>query len=199
MDFTQLKALPFGLVLFAGMAWAFFRRRMRHQHAHHDYPALAERLGLQYKPPRVERRIGQLCGTWRGFSVLVDPDEQRKVIVRFHGEPAIDLRTYEGPRRPGHLDYYSFNDRDADRFFKTRFASPEMAERLDQADVASLMEPFAQRYRRELRQLNITQQGVTCVVDFGNPPHIPAQAVEELLSALVQWAELIEPPSSGDP
>jgi hypothetical protein len=64
---------------------------------------------------------------------------------------------------------------------------------LDEADLPRLLQPFRQRYRHVAKQLNITEHGVTCVLDFGNPPHIPVAAVEELLPALIDWAEAIEP------
>jgi hypothetical protein len=200
MDLSSyLKALPVGLVMFAVMAARFFRRRAGHQKARTDYPALAVRLGLEHRAPTSPNQIGCLQGQMRGFSVLVDPDEQRKLIVRFHGEPDVDLRTYDGPQRPSRLVYYVSHDRVVDGFLKTRYASPAMAEYLDAADLSALVRPFIERYRGAVKQLNITQHGVTCVVDFGTPPHIPARAVEELLPALLDWAEAVEPEAPLDP
>lgn len=193
MDLSALKALPLGLIMFGAMAWGFFRRRAGLRAAQGDYPALAMRLGLAYRKPAHSKQIGQLHGTMRGFSVLVDPDEQRKLIVRFRGEPKLDLRSYEGPRCPIGMEYYTSRDRSVDNYLKTRYASPEMALRLNETPLAELLRPFRERYRHEVKQLNITEHGVTCVLDFGNPPHIPVTAVEELLPALVDWAEAIEP------
>jgi hypothetical protein len=193
MDLSVLTSLPIGLLMFAAMVWGFFRRRARQKSAQEDYPALAERLRLARRPPAHPNQIGQLYGTMRGYSVLVDPDEQRKIIVRFRGEPKLDLRSYEGPRCPMGMEYYTAHDRAVDGYLKTRYASPEIALRLDEADLRRLVQPFRERYRHDVKQLNITEHGVTCVLDFGNPPHIPAAAVEELLPALIDWAEAIEP------
>lgn len=198
MDLPFLQALPIGLLMFAALAWGYFRRRSHQRDAQLNFPNLAQRLGLVFRPAKHPKQIGQLHGTLRGFAVAVDPDEQRKLIVRFRGEPKIDLRSYEGPRCPVGLDYYSSKSHSVDRFFQTRFASDELAERLNEADLDALLEPFRGRYRYAVKQLNITQHGVTCVLDFGNPPHIPAQAVEDLLPALLDWAELIEPPAAGE-
>ncbi|HMA97560.1 MAG TPA: hypothetical protein VKP30_32975 [Polyangiaceae bacterium] len=194
MDLSLFQALPIGLLMFASLAWGYFRRRSRQRDAQLAFPDLAQRLGLVFRPASDPRQIGQLHGTLRGYAVTVDPDEQRKLIVRFRGEPRIDLRSYEGPRCPVGLKYYSSPNRALNKFFPTRFASDEMAQRLDRAHLDPLLEPFQRRYRHAVKQLNITQHGVTCVLDFGNPPHIPALAVEELLPALLDWAELIEPP-----
>jgi hypothetical protein len=194
MDLSILKALPIGLIMFVAMVWGFFRRRAGQRAAQADYPALAERLGLVYRVPAHPKQIGQLYGTMRGFSVLVDPDEQRKLIVRFRSEPKLDLRSYEGPRCPIGMEYYTSRDRGVDNYLKTRYASPDIALCLDEVDLSHLLEPFRQRYRHAVKQLNITEHGVTCVLDFGNPPHIPVTAVEELMPALLDWAEAIEPP-----
>lgn len=192
MDLSFLTAMPIGLLMFAALAVKFFRRKARQQRAQTDYPALAQRLGLTYRSGARPNQIGQLHGVLRGFRVAVDPDEQRKLIVRFRSEPRIDFRTYDGPRCPVDMVYYSTGSRDVDRFFPTRFISPELAERLDSVDLAGLLQPFRTHYRDALKELNITQHGVTCVLDFGNPPHIPADAVVELLPALVDWAEVVE-------
>jgi hypothetical protein len=196
MDLSLLKSLPIGLLMFVGLAWAFFRRRARQRQAQSDYPELAARLGLAYRVPSIPSQIGQLFGTLRGFPVTVDPDEQRKLIVRFHGEPKVDFRSYEGPRCPAGFSYYTSQKREVDEFFKTRYAGVEVARLLDAANLGPLVAPFRERYRHAVKQLNITQHGVTCVLDFGNPPHIPMEAVEALLPVLLDWANLIEPPPS---
>jgi hypothetical protein len=193
MDLSVLKALPIGLLMFAGLGWSYFRRRAGHRQARDAYPDLAVRLGLAYRAPSSAHGIGQLHGTLRGFAVVVDPDDQRKLIVRFRGEPKIDFRNYENPVHPGKWLHFTSGRRAIDTFFVTRYADPSIAERLRAADLDSLIKPFTERYRYEVKQLNLTQHGVTCVLDFGNPPRIPPAAVEVLLPALLDWAEVIEP------
>jgi hypothetical protein len=199
MDWTVLKALPIGLVMFTSLVWGVYKRRAGHRHAREDYPALAARLGLVYRPSSSKNQIGQMLGTLRGYSVLVDPDDQRKIIVRFSGTPNLDLRNYESPRRSSQLRYFTFRERVANDFFKTRYVDSDIAERLNAVDVSALLAPFTQRYRYDVKQLNLTEHGVTCVLDFGNPPHIPGVAIEILLPALLDWAEVIEPrPTDND-
>jgi len=194
MDLSALKALPLGLIMFGVMAWGVIRRRARQRTAQADYPNLAAKLGLAFRPPAHPKQIGQIYGTLRGFSVLVDPDDQRKLIVRFRAAPKLDLRSYDGPLCPKGMAYYSSGERAVDNYLKTRYASREMALRLDGTDMLQLLQPFRERYRHDVKQLNITEHGVTCVLDFGNPPHIPVAAVERLLPALIDWAEAVEPP-----
>jgi len=43
-----------------------------------------------------------------------------------------------------------------------------------------------------LRSLSVTEAGITCVLDFGNPPCIPADALRVLLPALSALADFVE-------
>lgn len=193
MDLSVLRSVPIGLVMFGVMAWGYIRRRARRNATRSGYPALAERLGLEHRRPTRINDVGQLHGVWRGYRICVDPDEQRKIIVRFAGEPLIDLRSYEVPRCPVGMKTFGARDRAVNAYFRTRYASDAIAERLNEADLVRLTLPFSRDYRHAVRDLNITQHGVTCTLDFGNPPHIPTQAILELLPALIDWAEVIEP------
>jgi len=192
MEMSLLKALPFGLLIFGYMAMKALRRRAGRDQARLDYPALAERLGLTHRAPRHPAEIGQLTGQLRGFSVVVDPDEERRLIVRFRGSPAVDLRSYSVGRRLSALPYFDHGDPRVNRFFSTRHASPAIAERLAPADLFALTRPFTDSFPGSVKQVNITEHGLTCSLDFGNPHHIPARAVELLLPVLLDWAELIE-------
>lgn len=196
-SFSSLNALPFGLVLFAGLTLGYLRRKGAHRRALQSYPELASELGLEYRAPRAAKESGQLYGKLKGFGVLVDPDDQRKLIVRFRGEPCVDLRSYESQRRPQATIPYVDPDRSINRYFPTRWASPEIAEVLQQANLRSLLAPILERYQGIAKELNITQHGVTCVLDFGHPRHIPPDAVRELLPVLLCLAEVIEPHSDG--
>ena len=193
LDWLGSGALPLGLLMFLGMALAFIKRQRDHSSAQDAYPALAQRLGLAYRPSSHPGGIGRLSGRMAGYAVLVDPDEQRKLIVRFRGEPSIDFRTYEIPGRPPQLRSYSSGSARFDAFFKTRYASPELIQRLSKLDLDDLLTPFGGRYCRQIKQVNVTSDGVTCVLDFGHPAHIPAAAVEALLPALLRWAKVVEP------
>lgn len=193
MDWSAFKAVPFGLVMFAVMIWRYYRRKNGQLQALGDYPSLARQLGLEHVKAQHSRQIGQLRGVMRGFFVAVDPDEQRKIIVRFRGEPGIDLRNYDLPRPPAKLEYFTSRERAINSYFKTSYADPTVAARLHVANLTQLIEPFRLRYRHEVKELNLTAHGVTCVLDFGTPSHIPATVVTELLPALIALAELIEP------
>lgn len=188
-------ALPIGILMFLGMMVAFLRRKLGRKSAAQRYPELARELGLEYTPPRYSGNLGVLAGVYGQRSVRVDPDDQRLIKLRFHGAPRVDLRTYENAVRAPFdmLTVYS-GDKVFDRFFKTRFASEEIAGR-----IASTNEPsrhlaaFMGRYARHVQSLTVTSDGVVCRLDFGSPPYIPAGALRELLPACAALAELLEP------
>jgi hypothetical protein len=191
-------ALPIGLIMFLSSAVAFALRKAGHKKAIQAFPALASELGLDYVAPRYDKAQGTLVGEIEGRRVHVDPDEQQRILIRFKpgattSPPAIDLRTYEHSlRAPFGLVTLYTNDRTVDQFFRTRFASPELAEELAEDErLGERIAPF-RGYTRNLRGLSITAEGVTCALDFGRPQHIPAEVVRELLPACLALAELVE-------
>jgi hypothetical protein len=192
-----MQAVPVGLVFFGGMVLAFMRRRVGNQNATKQYPALAARLGLAHRPSRYQTGVGTLSGQYQGFAVVVDPDDQRRIRVKFRGQPRVDLRNYELPTPPPQdMGTLFSRDKHFDAFFKTRYVGSEERARLEDLERPSeMLAPF--RQLRELKQLAITESGVSAVFDFGNPPHIPASVVEALLPPLVQLARLVEDPEEA--
>ena len=193
-------ALPLGMLMFVGMLVAVIHRRLERRRAARRFPDLARELGLVFSPPRHPGAVGTLSGTFRGRRVLVDPDDQRLISVRFDEAPRVDLRTYEASMRAPHgmLTVHS-GDRAFDRFFKTRFACEDIADRI--ADDPALWErvaPFEGRYRRQVKAVTVIDDGVSCRLDFGHPPHIPVGAIRQLLPACASLAELIEGAGRAD-
>jgi hypothetical protein len=191
-------ALPIGLLMFLSSAIAFALRKSGHRQAIKAFPLLASEFGLSFVPPRYAAAQGTLVGELNGRRIHVDPDDQQRILVRFKPSLStsvvIDLRTYEHSLRApfGMVTLYS-NDREFDRFFRTRFASEELAAQLAEASgLAAVVAPFRGTFARNLRGLSVTAEGVTCNLDFGRPQHIPAEAVRELLPACIALAGLIE-------
>jgi hypothetical protein len=55
------------------------------------------------------------------------------------------------------------------------------------------LDPFRGPYYLELKHLRIASNGASSMFDFGTPPHVPADAVEFLLPAMVELPRVIEP------
>lgn len=188
------SGLPIGILMFLGTVVAFLRRKLGRKRAAARFPALASALGLEYSPPRYPGNVGVLSGTYAGRFVRVDPDDQRSIKLRFHAAPRVDLRTYENSLRPP-FDMVTVHtgDRDFDRFFKTRFASEDVAARIaDAAAPGRLLRPFFGRFSRHVQSVTVTSDGVVCRLDFGSPPYIPEGALRELLPACAELANLLE-------
>jgi hypothetical protein len=188
-----------GLIFFAGLVFSLLRRKTGHRLARKQYPELAVRLGLTYKPSPYRSGVGTLSGTYRGFAVVVDPDDQRRIRLRFEGSPKVDLRNYEKDGRPPHDMRTVFTrDKKFDGFFKTRWAGEQERVQLESLErPGALLAPF--RLVRELKELNVTAAGVSCVFDYGNPPFIPRDVVELLLPAMVELALFFETPRPKPP
>lgn len=194
-DLLSQGALPIGFLMFFGMAFAFVKRRATHKLASRAFPELAARLGLVYKPSPYRGGIGTLSGVLEGYRVFVDPDEQRKLSLHFEGARPVLLRSYsQNQRPPVELERLYSGDRSFDAFFKTRYADDQVAARIQQyKQWRPLIAALEGEFRRELTQFNVRDTGVTLVVNFGNPPHIPGGAVERLLEIMVCFARVIDP------
>lgn len=188
-------ALPIGILMFLGTLWAFLRRRLGRKRAAQHFPELARELGLEYTPPRYAGNSGVLSGAYAGRTVRVDPDDQRLIKLRFRRALRVDLRTYENAvRAPFDMVTVYSGDRSFDRFFKTRFASEEIAARLAGTKGPSRrLAAFTGRYARHVQSVTVTSDGVVCRLDFGSPPYIPPGALRELLPACAALADLLDP------
>lgn len=187
--------LPIGILMFLGTAFAILRRKLGRKRAAARFPMVAAALGLEHAPPRHPGNVGVLTGSYGGRSVRVDPDDQRSIKIRFHGAPRVDLRTYENSlRAPFDMVTIHTGDREFDRFFKTRYASEDVAAHIASAtQPAQRLRPFMGRYARHVQSITATAEGVVCRLDFGTPPYIPEGALQELLPACVELANLLEP------
>src|SRR5690606_9611143 len=125
VDWSSLGALPIGLVFFAGTAFGVLRRRRGHVAARAEYPAIARQLGLTFRTSRYRTGVGTLVGSIEGFKVIVDPDEQRRIMVSFSEAPGVVAYHKADNRRPppGHAAIRLKNPRVA-AFFPTCWATP---------------------------------------------------------------------------
>lgn len=193
-DLFSGGALPMGMLFFGIMVYRVLRRKAGNVVARAQYPDLAKKLGLQYQPASFKNGVGRLEGTFEGYRVVVDPDDQRRIYLAFTTRPPVALHSYVHNRR-SNAGQRSF--RPASRVlsaqFKTAHASPELILALSQADdLSETLRPL--KFLRELKTLSVTESGVTAIFDYGNPPFIPAATVEDVLPRLVALARVFEAP-----
>jgi hypothetical protein len=192
-------ALPFGLIFFGVMVLGFFRRKAGNVVARGQYPGLAKKLGLSHRPSPYKNGVGRIEGELQGFFVSVDPDDQRRIYLRFAHAPPVDLRSYVHTKRPA-PGMVSFRPLDpiVGAQFKTTHASKEMIQRLDDAsDLPKTLRPL--KFLRQLKSLTVSPQGVTAGFDYGNPPYIPAEVVDDVLPRLIHLARVFESVDDSGP
>ena len=176
---SLLSSLPLGLLMFGGTVFALLRRKWTRKGAARDFPSLGRELGLEYTAGRYAERV-----------VRIDPDDQRLIKVRFRAAPRVDLRSYQHTAAaPFDMITVYAQDREFDRYFKTRYATQAIAQQiLDARPLGRYVEPFQGAQARQIQSLTITSDGVVCRFDY-----LPAEALRELLPACVALADLIEP------
>lgn len=195
MSWLSDGALPMGMLFFGIMVLGSLRRKAGNVVARSQYPSLAQKLGLAYKPSAFKQGVGKLEGRFEGFGISVDPDDQRRIFVRFATAPDVRLYSYPHNKRPvaGMMSFRPVNSSLAARF-KTAQGSREMIDRFTAAegDLAPVLRPL--QFLRQLKTLTVTDSGVTAVFDYGNPPYIPAEVVDDMLPRLARLARVFEGP-----
>lgn len=189
-DWTS-AGLPVGLFILGTTVFGVVRRKSGHTLARKGYPTVAEELGLEYRPSRYREGLGSLVGDHAGRRVVVDPDDQRAIVVRFLGEPEIELSTYEPRARPrGAQRDFRFEPRALRARLRTCRATPELEERLRASKAARSLEPLLAH--RQLASLAVTSSGIVARFDYGSPPYIPGPVVREVVPLLVAFAAAVE-------
>lgn len=186
-----------GILFFGLTVFGFVRRKAGHVVARSQYPALAQKLGLAYTASPFKSGVGRLDGEVDGFRITVDPDDQRRIYLRFSSAPAIELQSYAHNKRPA-PGQRSFRPTSSvlGQLFKTSHGSTEMIERLEaDEEISGVLKPL--KFVRSLKTLSVTSSGVTAVFDYGNPPFIPADVVQDTVPRLIRLAQTFEDPSPG--
>lgn len=168
--------------------------RARQRRAVAEFEPLAGELGLSYFPPSSARGQGAIRGVYQGRQVDIDPDDAVAIAVRFTSSPRVELNT-EALEEPAPDDMVGVqaNDKEFERFWRTRRAAPALAERLATSARNEWLDEFRGMFARNVRSVSITPEGVTVSVTFGRLPFIPADAIRALLPACAGLAEAIEP------
>jgi hypothetical protein len=184
-----------GMLFFGIMVYRVLRRKAGNVVARAQYPDLAKKLGLTYQPASFKDGVGRLEGTYDGYRVVVDPDDQRRIYLAFASRPAVAMHSYVHNRRSlaGQRSFRPASGVLAAQF-KTAHASSEVIAALGAAqDLPETLRPL--KFLRELKTLSVTESGVIAIFDYGNPPFIPVATVEDVLPRLVRLARVFDPPA----
>jgi hypothetical protein len=195
-DWLSNGALPVGMLFMLVTVLKVVRRKAGNVVARAQYPGLASKLGLSFTPAPYKNGVGRLSGQYKGFRVIVDPDDQRRIFIAFLSSPAVELHNFVHNKR-SRAQQSSFRpiDKVLSKLFKTCHASGPLVRALNEAEgLGEALKPLF--FVRELKTLSVTAGGVNAVFDFGSPPYIPAELVDDVLPRLLKLASVFESPPS---
>jgi hypothetical protein len=196
MDAEWLRAVPIGLVLFAGSAFAAWSRRRRRARAQQNYPALAEQLGLKLDAPRYPGWAGTLRGSYAGRAVLVQPDEQARIVVQLTKPCGVELRSFaHWKRAPVGYENFAFAARRINEWLANRYVKHELLTTWDPTALGALLDKL-QSSSPALRQFSVDAERIECLFVYGSPAFIPVEEVPRLLTLLGQLALALEQQAS---
>lgn len=189
-----------GMLFFGITVLGFLRRKAGNVVARSQYPQLAQKLGLTHRPSPYKQGVGKLEGRISGFSVVVDPDDQRRIFVRFSSTPDVRMYSYAHNKRAvGNMVSFRPVTSVLAAQFKTAQASRTLIDRftLAEQELSRTLRPLS--FVRQLKSLSVTDSGVTAKFDYGNPPFIPADVVLDVLPRMVALARVFESPEDTAP
>ncbi len=191
MDLSS-GALPMGMLFFGMMVLGVVRRKAGNVVARSQYPKLADKLGLSYRPSSFKDGVGKIVGQLDGYQVTVDPDDQRRIYLRFDSQPEVELHSFvHNKRAVSNMTAFRPTSSVLSSQFKTAHASTAIARRLNENTVLDeAIKPL--RFLRSMKNLSATSNGISATFDYGSPPYIPAEVVEDVLPRLVHLAQVIE-------
>jgi hypothetical protein len=197
-DLLSGGGIGMGILFFGITVLGAVRRKAGNVVARGLYPKLAQKLGLTYEPSSYKGGVGRLVGEYQGYRVTVDPDDQRRIYLRFESRPAVSLHSYAHNKRPASGQRtFRPTSKVLSSQFQTAQASDVIMARLngDEA-LPALIKPL--KFLRELKTLSVTENGVTAVFDYGSPPYIPASIVEDVLPRMAALARVVEVPEGAE-
>ena len=183
-----LDAVPIGAILFAGTLFGFFRRWFVSKTAKRGYPLLAEQLGLDLKESRAGSQL--LEGVVRGVRVLVDPEENCRIVLDAPGMPPLDLRNYRHWKRtPPGMEAFSFGDRALDMGFPNRFAASGLSDALLENEEMLATLNVLRHFSDHVEHAAITNERIEVVFKKKHPASIPPQAIRNVVPALLTFSD----------
>lgn len=196
-DLLTGGGIGMGILFFGITMFGALRRKAGNVVARGLYPGLAIKLGLRYDPSSYKAGVGRLNGVYQGYRVTVDPDDQRRIYLRFEGKPPVSLHSYVHNKRAvqGQRTFRP-TSKILSAQFQTAQASDEIMARFNRdQQLPGIIKPL--KFLRELKTLSVTESGVTAVFDYGSPPYIPASVVEDVLPRMAALAQVVEPSPDG--
>ena len=161
--------------------------------AKRELPEFAAVHDLEYKPSVAKHEMGSASGQLHGRKVRILPDERARLEVSLRA-PDIQLATYKPQiAPPENMQAFDTGRSGFDRFFRTRYATREMAEKVgSHKALIELVENRLRKWTFAIRYLEIAPRVMRCSVIYGQSRYIPEDILEKLLPELCELARLID-------
>ena len=186
-----------GSLLYVGL-WKLFYidlTKSRWKEARADYPRLAKKMNLAFKPGELEYHIGEISGVFKTFQVAVKPDDSATIEIRFKSTPDLFLSSIDPDNTDPFPGMARFDTENAafDWYFKTRFATPAISLALKEKPSAlQFVDRFVKKWSRPIQRFDISRNGIECRFKYGGQTYIPTSVLESLLPELCNFVEAFE-------
>ncbi|MFO7713054.1 hypothetical protein [Desulfosarcina sp.] len=160
-----------------------------------DYPRLAEKMNLAFKPGELDYHIGEISGVFKTCQVAVKPDDSATIEIRFKSAPDLFLSSIDPDNTDPFTGMVRFDTENAafDQYFKTRFATPAISAALiEKSSALQFVDRFVKKWARPIQRFDISRHGIACRFKYGGQTYIPASVLESLLPELCNFAEAFE-------
>ena len=158
-------------------------------------PRWRKKLGLDHIESKYFSEFGKLLGSIQSHKVIIEPDENAKIIVHFKSTKLIQLWTKKDRQKPGEqMPAFKTRDWKFNLIFKTRRANEKVAKNfITSTELIALFIQFYIRWIWNLETIYVSDEAIYCEFNYGHPfyPYIPAYALEKILGDLVELSEHI--------
>lgn len=160
-----------------------------------NFPETGAALGLEYTPSELREGLGELHGSFGGYRVRVAPDDSALIELVLHERVQVHLSNQEPVRSHTNerMVAFDFNDKSANRLFRTRFASEDLVTRLASSGrIAEFVVAFNGHWGRKKLLIECSNGYVFARFRDGMEKYIPVDDIEPMLKDLVLLASILE-------
>lgn len=183
------KVISFIPTLILSVIYHPIARKMTWRHL----PVVAKKLGLDHINSRHYSEFGKLSGTIQGHQVIVEPDENAKIIVHFKSAKPVQFWTKKNRQKPtGEMPEFKTHNWTFNYIFKTRRADEKIAKTfIDSPDLIVLFNQFYIKRIWSLESIYVSDQAIYCEFNYGHPfyPYIPASVLENILKEIIDLTD----------
>jgi hypothetical protein len=163
--------------------------------AKNNYPRLAKEMNLAFNKAALNHHIGEIAGIFNGCQVIVKPDDNAAIEIRFQSTPDLFLSSIDPENMKPYPGMVRFDSENAafNRYILTRFASPAIASALtEKSGELQFVDMFVKNWARPIQRFDISRNGIACRFKYGGQTYIPTTVLESILPEMCSFAQSFE-------